>query len=200
MRRNGKRMARTAMAVLLTIAAGSCSDINKQSSPVTLVVTTDQTLHKIDLAPGAPNCNQDIGKVNVSAILIQNPASSLPANTQQTPADLNEVKLDRYRVSYVRIDGGHMVPAPFVRSISTTVQVGGAAQAQKFVGFDPAAFNQAPFVALLPQNGGRDPETGKSTITMDLVLDVFGETLAGERVTGTTRISLDFCYSCGGCS
>ena len=62
------------------------------------------------------------------------------------------------------------------------------------------ALNQAPFAALLPQNGGIDPETGKPIITMDVILTFFGQTLAGERVSGNTRLTLDFCFSCGGCS
>jgi hypothetical protein len=110
------------------------------------------------------------------------------------------VKIDRYRVSYVRIDGGHLVPAPFVRSISTLLAVGSASDASNFQAFDPNAVNQAPFAALLPQNGGRDPETGRAIISMDVILEVFGSTLAGERVSGSTRMSLDFCFSCGGCA
>jgi len=196
--KHGNRIALTAAAVVLMIAAGSCSDVNKQSAPVTLLVTTDQILHKIDLA-GGTGCDQNIGTVNMEAILVQQPGSSLPANPQQTPADLNVVKIDRYRVSYVRIDGGHLVPSPIVRSISTSLSVGSSASTS-FVAFDSNAINQAPFAALLPQNGGVDPETGRTSITMDLVLEVFGQTLAGERVSGNTRMTLDFCYSCGGCS
>ena len=196
--KHGNRIALTAAAVVLMIAAGSCSDVNKQSAPVTLLVTTDQILHKIDLA-GGTGCDQNIGTVNMEAILVQQPGSSLPANPQQTPADLNVVKIDRYRVSYVRIDGGHLVPSPIVRSISTSLSVGSSASTS-FVAFDSYAINQAPFAALLPQNGGVDPETGRTSITMDLVLEVFGQTLAGERVSGNTRMTLDFCYSCGGCS
>lgn len=199
MKGKGNRVRTALLGVLLMIAAGSCSDINKQSAPVTLLVTTTQNLHKLDLA-GGTGCNQSLGTVNITAIQIQGPGSTLPSNPLQTPADLNVVKIDRYRVSYVRIDGGHLVPAPFVRSVSLSVQVGGGAQPETFVAFDPAAFNQAPFAALQPQNGGRDPETGKGTITMDLILEVFGQTLAGERVSGSTRTTLDFCYSCGGCS
>ncbi|HKB79896.1 MAG TPA: hypothetical protein VKH35_09295 [Thermoanaerobaculia bacterium] len=195
-------MAQAAAVVLLMLATGSCSDANKQSSPVTLLVTTDQVLHTIDLSPGALNCNQEIGTVLMQAIQVQSSGSNLapPSNPLQSPADLNVVKIDRYQVSYVRIDGGHLVPSPFVRSISTSLTPGGAGQSTSFVAFDPNALNQAPFAALLPQNGGIDPETGRRVITMDLVLTVFGQTLAGEKVSGNTRFSLDFCYSCGGCS
>jgi hypothetical protein len=198
MNRNRKRVAIVAAAAILLLAAGSCNDINRQSSPVQLIVTNTQLLHQIDLAGdvvGSVKCQGDIATVQLLALQIQ-PAASNPL---LTPADLNQVKIDRYRVSYVRADGGHLVPAPFVRSISSLINVGSSSSATGFQAFDPNALNQAPFAALLPQNGGHDPETGRSIITMDVILEVFGTTLAGERVAGSTRMTLDFCLSCGGC-
>jgi hypothetical protein len=100
----------------------------------------------------------------------------------------------------VRVDGGHLVPAPFVRSTSLVIAAGGSAEGTTFLVFDPNALNQAPFAALLPQNGGVDPETGRPIITMDVITTFFGQTLAGERVSGNTRETLDFCFSCGGCN
>jgi len=199
MNRNRKRVALVAAAVVLLLAAGSCNDINRQSSPIDLLVTNTQILHRLDLAgdaPGSVLCQQNIGTVHIQALLLQRPST----NPNLTPADLNQVKIDRYRVSYVRADGGHLVPAPFVRSISTLVAVGQTADATSFQVFDPNALSQAPFAALLPQNGARDPETGRSIVTMDVILEVFGTTLAGERVAGSTRMTLDFCFSCGGCA
>jgi hypothetical protein len=198
MNRNRKRVAIVAAAAVLLLAAGSCNDINRQSSPIQLIVTNTQLLHRLDLAGdvvGSTKCQGDIATVQLLALQIQ-PAASNPL---LTPADLNQVKIDRYRVSYVRADGGHLVPAPFVRSISSLVNVGASSSATGFQAFDPNALNQAPFAALLPQNGGHDPETGRSVVTMDVILEVFGSTLAGERVAGSTRMTLDFCVSCGGC-
>jgi len=198
MNRNQKRVAIVAAAAILLLAAGSCNDINRQSSPIDLLVSNTQNLHHIDLngdVTGSTNCHQTVGTVHIQALQLE-PNTT---NPNLTPANLDQVRIDRYRVSYVRADGGHLVPAPFVRSISTLVNVGGSADATNFQIFDPNALNQAPFVALLPQNGGRDPETGRSIVTMDVILEVFGTTLAGERVSGSTRMTLDFCFSCGGC-
>jgi len=199
MTRNMNRIARTAAAMLLVLAAGACNDINRQAAPVALVVTNTQNLHQLDLAgdvTGSTKCQETIATVHMTSVLLENPST----NPNLSIADLNTIKIDRYRVSYVRVDGGHLVPAPFVRSISTTVGVGTTAEGTNFVAFDPNAIFNAPFVALLPQNGGRDPETGRPVITMDVILEVFGTTLAGERVTGNTRMTLDFCFSCGGCA
>src|SRR5262249_53249106 len=138
---------------------------------------------------------KDVAVVHIQALQIE----PSPTNKNLTPINLNQVKIDRYRVSYARADGGKLVPAPFVRSISAFVSVGGSADAGNFVLFDANARNQAPFAALQPNNGGRDPETGRNIITLDVTLEVFGTTLAGERVAGSTRMTLDFCFSCGGC-
>src|SRR5260370_35960702 len=157
-----------------------------------LVVSTTQILRQIGLAGagvGSTKCQQSIGRVHILALQLSPPTT----NPNLTPANLNQVKIDRYRVSYVRADGGHLVPAPFVRSISSLVNVGSTAEATGFQAFDPTALNQAPFAALLPQNGGRDPETGRAIGPMDLILEVFGTTLAGERVSGTTRMTLALC-------
>jgi hypothetical protein len=189
-----KKIVSVVIVGLLAVAALSCKEINRQNAPVQLVVTTDQKLQRIDIAPNAPNCDQDVGTVQIRSILIQNAAGSLPNNTT-----LNDVKITQYHVSYRRTDGGTLTPAPFTRSISITVSTGGATQSTPFLGFQVDALTQAPFAALLPQNGGRDPQTGRPVVQMDVILEVFGETLAGERVSGSTHIPLDFCYACNGC-
>ncbi len=191
-----RKLASIAAVALLGAAALSCKEINRQSSPVQLVVTTGQILHRLDLKSGAVNCNQNIASVFIKSVLIQNTSGSLPTN----PA-LDDVKLTEYRISYVRTDGGTSIPTPFTRSISITVPTNGAASdLGTFLAFQPDALTQAPFAALLPQNGGKDPQTGRSVVQMDVILEVFGSTMAGERVSGSTRIALDFCFDCAGCA
>ena len=199
MNRNRKRVAIVAAASLaMLLAAGSCNDINRQSSPVDLVVTNTQNVRQIDLngdAIGSQKCQQNTATIHILAVQLQPPST----NPNLTPIDLNQVKIDRYRVSYTRADGGHLVPPSFVRSTSTLVGVNGSAEGTNFALFDANAINLAPFAALKPENGGRDPETGRPIISLDVTLELFGATLAGERVSGSTRMTLDFCFSCGGC-
>lgn len=200
MNRNRKRVVIVAAAAVLLMVAGSCNDINRQASPVSLIVSDKQNLHLIDLAgdaAGSSTCQQDVDTVLLTTVIVQPPIT----NPNVSNADLNQVKIDRYQVSYVRVDGGHLVPSPFVRSTSIVIAAGGTgAPGGSLQLVDPNALNQAPFAALLPQNGGVDPETGKRIITMDVITTFFGQTLAGERVSGSTRMTLDFCFSCGGCA
>jgi hypothetical protein len=193
-----RKLGSIAAVALMGAAALSCKEINRQSSPVQLVVTTSQTLHRLDLKSGAVNCNQNIAAVFIKSVLIQNsqPSVNLPTNPS-----LDDVKITEYRISYVRTDGGTSIPAPFTRSISIAVPTNGAASdLGTFLAFQPDALTQAPFAALLPQNGGKDPQTGRSVVQMDIILEVFGSTMAGERVSGSTRIPLDFCFDCAGCA
>jgi hypothetical protein len=191
-----KRVIQSTAAVLLLLVVGSCNDINKQSSPVALVVTNSQVLTRIDLATDAPNCNKSAGTIQLRAVQLQPPTTI----TSVTGANLNQIRTSQYQVSYVRTDGGHLVPAPFSRSISVLVSPGQTQDVSTFLILQSSALFEAPFAALQPANGGRDPETGKPSISMDIIVQVWGETLAGERVTGSTRMTFTFCIACGGCS
>lgn len=185
---------RLAAAGAIALSLVACSnEISKSASPVMLIATNTQTLHKIDILAGAANCDKSVGTIELQAVL-KNPNSG---STNQT---FNQVRISRYQVAYVRTDGGRLIPAPFTRTMDALITPGGTATSlSNFLIFLPEALNQAPFAALFPQNGGRDPDTGLSTVRMDVIVTVFGETLAGENVSASTRIPLDFCYNCGGC-
>ena len=178
------------LAVVVLAAFGGCSnELTNSSAPVELVVTHIQRLSVLDVAPGnEATCSAEIGTVNMQ-VIPKNPNAS---GTQ------SQVRVNRYRVSYRRTDGGTVVPSSFVRAIDTLITVGGSAGSD-FSLFQLGAFSQAPFAALLPQNGGRDAETLRPVIGMEVILEVFGETLGGDNVFDSTTIPLEFCYDCGGC-
>jgi hypothetical protein len=182
---------------LLAIVFAACSDINRQNGPIQLLVTITQNISTIDIENGAAGCNASLGTVNLRSVHLQQTNPGNPGN----PVDdrFNDVVLRSYKVTYVRTDGGHQVPEPFVRTISGTLSGTLGSTLNNFQAFPPGAFDQAPFAALLPQNGGRDPETGKPFVQLDTIIEVFGETLAGERVSGIARAPLTFCFQCGGC-
>jgi hypothetical protein len=191
-----KQVVPVIVIAVVALIAGCSGDLARSSSPITLIVTNEQKLQRIDIATGAANCDKDIATVTVKPILVTNP------NNANLPVDsrFSQVQLTSYRVSYVRRDGGTLVPAPFTRSMSGAVDVDASTALSDFLAFQVGALNQAPFAALRPSGGGRDPETGRNVVTMDVILEVFGQTLAGERVSGSTRLTLDFCYACSGCA
>ena len=197
-----KKIAFTAGSVLLLLVAAGCNDVNKQEAPVRLVVSNTQILHTLDLAgdpAGSNKCQQNIGNITLASQVLE-PLTTNPTISTTELANLETITVDRYTVSYQRVDGGKLVPAPIVRSTGVVLGPGASGQATSFAIFDPNVFASAPFSALLPQNGGVDPETGRPAITLDVIVTFFGTTGAGERVSGSTRFSLSFCNQCGGCS
>lgn len=191
------RMKRTFLLTVLVASAalmGCSGELTDSAAPVELVVTNTQNLQVLELNPviaaDDPDCDDSVGTINMQVI-----PKRAGVNTSAA-----SVRVTRYRVSYQRTDGGRLVPAPFVRSIDTLISVGGSAELGSIMVVQPGALSQAPFAALLPQNGGRDPDTGRPFVKMDVIVEVFGETLGGDNVYDATRFPLDFCYGCGGCS
>lgn len=180
----------------LAAAVFGCSgELTDSAAPVELVVTTAQNLQILELNPtladADPECQEDIGTINLQVF----------AKRTGVTGVASQVRVTRYRVSYQRTDGGKLVPASFVRSMDTLIDVGGSSDFEEFLVVEPDALIQAPFVSLLPQNGGRDPDTGRPIVKMDVIMEFFGETLGGSNVYDATRFPLDFCYGClGGCS
>ena len=186
-----KRMI-LAVAALASMAALSCSsELTNSAAPVELVVTNSQNLSRLDLDPTNtdPDCAGEIGTINMQVI---------PKNANATGSFV-QVRVQRYRVSYRRTDGGTVVPPTFVRSMDTLIGVG-ATVGSNFTVLEADALNQAPFAGLQPQNGGRDAETGRPVVKLEVILEVFGETLAGDNVFDSTVFPLEFCFNCGGCA
>ena len=184
------------VAVLaLTVAFFGCSgELTDSAAPVELVVTNSQNLQILDLDPDVaaadPDCSETIGTINLQVF----------AKRPDVTGNAAQVRVTRYRVSYQRTDGGRLVPAPFVRSMDTLISVGGESNVSEFLVVEPDAIVQQPFAALLPQNGGRDPDTGRPIVKMDVIMEFFGETLGGSNVYDATRFPLDFCFGTCGCS
>lgn len=183
-----KKISTIVAAALAATVLGCSNELADDGAPVELVVTNTQEIQRIDLNGGA-GCDGNIGTINMRVI---------PKNSEAT-GDFVAVRVNRYRVSYQRTDGGTLVPRPFVRSIDTIIDVGGSADLEEIVLFEPDVVLNAPFPALFPNNGGRDPETGRPVVELDVIVEVFGETLSGDRVYDVTRFQLDFCFLCDGC-
>jgi len=186
-----KKLIALAACALAAAVIGCSNELTSNSAPVELVVTNTQNVQQLDLAANDdPDCDESVGTINMQVV----PKSSSVGGT------FNSVRITRYRVSYQRTDGGRLVPAPFVRSVDTLIASGASGSLTEFVILESDAVNQAPFAALLPQNGGRDPDTGRPLVKMDVIVEIFGETLGGENVYDATRFPLDFCFNCGGCA
>jgi len=188
-----KSMKILILAAVVIAAVGCNNEINKSASPVELVVTNTQSLSRFDLFDQT-NCSGSIGTINMQ-VITKNPSSG------STNVTFNQVRITRYQVTYSRTDGGKQVPASFVRSTDALLTPDASTTAlSSFLVVQAEALTQAPFAALIPTNGGRDPDTGLDHVDLDVTVTVFGETLAGTNVSGSTRFPLRFVYNKGGCS
>lgn len=182
------RMTLVLLSVGAMLGLASCgSDINEEGSPVELVATFNQDVLVFDYSPTETGCTEGVGTISLRSVV----------KTTSTDTRFLDVRLSTIRVTYKRTDGGTVVPPAYVQAISGLVVSGGSGEVNGFLLFDPNALAQAPFVALQPQNGGRDPETGKPVITIETKIEVFGETLSGEKVSAETRFPISFCFGCG---
>lgn len=182
-----RRIATVFLGVVTLIGLSSCNDINKESAPVEMIATFDSTILVADL--GDPDCGDGgLGTLSVSTVVKQ---------ADPVRIDLLDVRLSTMRVTYSRNDGGTVVPQPFVQSISGLISAGSSGDVSGFLVFQPSSFAEAPFAALLPVNGGRDPETGNASIGLEITIEIFGETLSGEKVAASTRFPLTICIGCG---
>lgn len=182
-----RRIAVVSISLLAVFGLTSCNDINKDAAPVEMIVTNESVVLVMDFAD--PDCGSSgLGTLSVSTVVKQN---------DPTRVDLLDVRLKSMRVSYARNDGGTVVPQSFVQSISGLIGAGNSGEVSGFLVFQPSALTEAPFAALLPVNGGRDPETGNTSVGLEITIEVFGETLAGDTVSASTRFPLSFCVGCG---
>ncbi|HVT43165.1 MAG TPA: hypothetical protein VMT00_02130 [Thermoanaerobaculia bacterium] len=182
-----RRIVVLAFAALTASLSFSCSEISRDTAPVEMVATVNQEIQLIDFA--------DAGCGDLGTILLR----AITKRTDVSDTRFLDIRLQRLRVSYVRTDGGSLIPQPFVQTISGILPVNGTATLNRFFVFEVNALTQAPFAALQPNNGGIDPETGQPFVKMDVILEIFGETLSGENVATTARFPLTFCFNCGGC-
>ena len=187
---NTKTIGRTTLMVLAVgalLGLASCgSDINEEGAPIELVASFDQDVLVFDYAPET-GCDTGVGILNLESVI----------KTTNTDTRFLGVRLSTVRITYKRTDGGTVVPPAYVQALSGTLDPGESGEVSGFLIYDPNSIRQAPFVALLPENGGRDPETGKPVITIETRIEVFGETLSGEKVSADTRFPISFCFLCG---
>jgi hypothetical protein len=102
--------------------------------------------------------------------------------------------LNEWVVTPSRSDGG-TVASPVWRNFYTvTIPANGSANLQNYRIFPAEYFNQPPLNQLFPQNGGKDAETAKRNIRQRLRIEVFGKTVAGERLSTVFNVDLNFFY------
>lgn len=97
-------------------------------------------------------------------------------------------------ITPVRSDGGTVASPQWQNNYTFYVPANGTATLQNFRIFPSEYFLQAPLSQLRPENGGFDKETGKKNIRQTLNIVIYGKTVAGQGVTVSFPVDLNFYY------
>ena len=180
-------LGRTVGLALCLALVGSCSELAERDRASSFLVIerltggtgpgTGDTVFQSDVLSNG-GVFEDQGTVSARLVLKDPGLSGSPT----TPTSANWITINRYRVVYVRTDGG-AVPLPFEGAMTFTVT--GAAAAASFVLVRVSAKLQAPLISL---------RAGGTSIVIYTVAEVtfFGRDQTGTETIATGRIDVNF--------
>ena len=179
-------MGRTVGLALCLVLVGSCSELaqtNRASSFLVILQLTGgtgagDTAFQSDVQANSGAVFEDQGTLSVRLAL----KDAGPPGSPTRPTSANWITINRYRVVYVRTDGG-AVPLPFEGAMTFTVI--GSVGSASFVLVRLSAKLEPPLVNL--RVGG-----GEITISTVAEITFFGRDQTGSEVTATGRISVTF--------
>ncbi len=180
-------LGRTVGLALCLALVGSCSELAQTDRAASFLVIerltggtgpgAEDTVFQSDVLRNG-GFFEDQGTVTASLALKAPGLSGSPT----TPTSANWITINRYRVVYVRTDGG-AVPLPFEGAMTFTT-TGGVASAE-FVLVRLSAKLEPPLVNL--RSGG-----GELTISTVAEVTFFGHDQTGTEITATGRITVNF--------
>ena len=177
-------LGRTVGLALCLALVGSCSELAQTDRASSFLVierltggTDEDTVFQSDVLSNG-GVFEDQGTVSARLALKDLGLSGSPT----TPTSANWITINRYRVVYVRTDGG-AVPLPFEGAMTFTVT--GAAAAASFVLVRVSAKLEPPLINL--RAGG-----GELVIATVAEVTFFGHDQTGTEVTVTGRITVNF--------
>ena len=177
-------LGRTAGLALCLALVGSCNELAKTDRAASFLVielltggTEADTVFQSDVLTGG-TVFEDPGTIT-ARLALKSPGSS---TSPTAPTSANWITINRYRVAYVRTDGG-AVPRPFEGAMTFTV-TGGTASVN-FTLVTLSAKLEPPLVNL--RNGG-----GELVISTVAEITFFGHDQTGTEVTADGRITVNF--------
>lgn len=166
------------LALIAVLALGGCSEDagDTDTGGVELVISDFDGLPTVVSVNGATAGG--VALVIIEEITLQ----SIVENPDLGTGDLQTIRLSTYEVRFSRADAGERVPTPLVEGLIGTVPVGGETTINNLPIMRSQQLLEPPLSDLLLVNGAFDRETGDSTITLNLTIRFFGETLGGRNI------------------
>lgn len=112
--------------------------------------------------------------------------SSTP-NQVAEQSDLMNVQLQGVEVLYERVDGGTRLPPPYYIELIGTVPVNGVLTLNNMPLMATDQITVPPLTDLLPQNGGFDQETGRTSVQFTFTIRAYGRTIGERDVASSPR-------------
>jgi hypothetical protein len=175
---------------LIVFLPGCNNNFDEADSPVFITVASVEG----DSEPGpfgdvyndvVPGFFPHTVKVTLSAHT--NNQANPPTGTAYTT-----VQLSSYRVTFYRTDAGADVPAGFQQALTATVVAGTDTVIGGLTICRADQNLQPPLYYLTPFSYGFEPGTGFTAISCNCVIDFWGHTLAGDPVSATGTVAINF--------
>ncbi|HPC82681.1 MAG TPA: hypothetical protein P5234_05245 [Thermoanaerobaculaceae bacterium] len=183
------KMNRLVLMALCSVVIGmlvGCSGGNDSAD------TEANILLSVDIPEGVADVPVNLGAdVAIPNFTIKSqPKTPGIALSQQSDAILNE-----WVVTFTRTDGGTVASRMWRNFYTVYVPAGGSASLTNYRVMPVEYLSEPPLNQLWPENGGFDKETGKDNIRQKLRVDIYGKTVAGQRVSVGFDINVRFYYA-----
>ena len=178
------RITRIGLAALLAFAILGCGGNHSADTEAPVFISVDIT--------------QGVADVDVS-VPVDVVIESMTFNSQSKSPDAilsqqQDVILSEWVVTPERSDGGTVASPMWRNFYSVYVPAGGSANLQNYRIFPSDFFHEMPLSQLFPENGGFDAETGRRNIRQRLKVEVFGKTVAGQKLSVRFDVGVNFFY------
>jgi hypothetical protein len=170
---------------LFVVSCGGGSNLTDTEAPVVLTIEVAEYVPDVDICQSA----------GVDLTIDSMSVNSTPKSPGTVLGSSADVLINRWVITPVRDDGGTMASPQWTYDLTVLVAAGGSADLSDFRIYPAEFYDLEPLVNLRPENGGVDPETGRRNIRQKLMLQLFGETIAGKRVS-TVPIPIAFNFTC----
>jgi len=178
------RISRIGLAALLAIAILGCGGNHSADTEAPVFISVDITEGVADVDISVP-----VDVVIAGMTLTSNSKSPDATLSQQQDVILNE-----WVITPERSDGGSVASPQWRNFYTVYVPAGGNATLENYRIFPSDFFHEMPLSQLFPENGGFDAETGRRNIRQRLKVEVFGKTVAGQRLSVRFDVGVNFFY------
>ena len=175
--------------LVLCTGCGGSSALDNTSVPVFITIEVKVHNPEVNLCSAAgPNGGEDLTVQSMDFV-------SKPKNPNDQLSNNQDVNLNKWVVTPSREDGGTVTSPEWTTNVGVFVAAGGTTSLLNYRIYGVEYLNQSPFIYLLPENGGFDPETGQEFIRESMRFVVSGRTVSGKSITTQPGV-VDFRFFC----